>query len=553
LNLLLEDLTKNVQEYLKQEYHSVFNPIGVRDLTTDDSQWSWWIPLIDVLCDLPYPEQYRSKLINSLKRYYLGNTVQTDVIDEFERDYMPSKAIWWYTRDTFLYRLLNKTLRQHNIKLIFLFGFLVQDIYRQLTDEHEIFKLTHSTLTLYRGQTMSSVEITDLREGYKWIVNNSFFSTSLDRSVALSFLNRTLSPNNSEFQNVLFEIEIDVRQPSPRPYAGVSHLSEFANETEIIFMYGTEFKRGNAFYDDNENIWIVKLELIHNKGDIDLKSAKRRKTLCECIQLLPSHIWMAPLEDQEIIFNELIHLYPSQRWLTAAKLSFLAQRQSFNTALSNYEQAFKILIEYTNDHELKDTISIYHIIRDIADWCRYKLKIDNQINVKHAEEIVETILKYCAASVVGSCFDAIADLYNRMSKYDDALINYEKAIQLYMRHDSQEDRYAITRIYPKVVKIYTEQKQDHHSALKFQLIQHDHALKVSEDFYNYSSGNTKKESVADSHAQLGDIYNALKRYNLANEHYTHAVKLYQEIQFERVQKKIPAIEQKMKTLQTFLA
>jgi hypothetical protein len=43
----------------------------------------------------------------------------------------------WYTRDSFLYRVVNMALRSKNIVIIWKFRFIIQDIYQQLEALHE--------------------------------------------------------------------------------------------------------------------------------------------------------------------------------------------------------------------------------------------------------------------------------------------------------------------------------------------------------------------------------------------------------------------------------
>jgi hypothetical protein len=51
------------------------------------------------------------------------------MIDEFEMDYSSENALWWYSRDSFLYGMLNKALRTQDIDTLFLFRFFIRDIY----------------------------------------------------------------------------------------------------------------------------------------------------------------------------------------------------------------------------------------------------------------------------------------------------------------------------------------------------------------------------------------------------------------------------------------
>jgi hypothetical protein len=64
------------------------------------------------------------------------------VIEEFAQEYDSSKAIYWYTKDSFVYRDINMALRTDNILIIYKFRFIIQDIYRQLKTLYEQQKKT---------------------------------------------------------------------------------------------------------------------------------------------------------------------------------------------------------------------------------------------------------------------------------------------------------------------------------------------------------------------------------------------------------------------------
>ena len=73
--------------------------------------------------------------MNSLIFYegkYEGNDSQLNMIYEFRLSYSPDKALQWYTRESFFYRVLNKALRTQNIELLFLLRSFISDIGQQL-------------------------------------------------------------------------------------------------------------------------------------------------------------------------------------------------------------------------------------------------------------------------------------------------------------------------------------------------------------------------------------------------------------------------------------
>jgi hypothetical protein len=88
-------------------------------------------------------------MLDESRRFYNNQPAELDKIDEFDQDYEASQSIRWYTRDSFLYRLLNKALRTKNILIILKFRFILQDINKQLKDlQHKQKQQTNSHIKM---------------------------------------------------------------------------------------------------------------------------------------------------------------------------------------------------------------------------------------------------------------------------------------------------------------------------------------------------------------------------------------------------------------------
>ncbi|CAF1108164.1 unnamed protein product [Didymodactylos carnosus] len=328
---LLVALQTDVESCLKEEKKNVLNESNRKDQSIDLWLHSWWPEFIDILCYLPYPSLIcRERLVTTLKNYYDGKNEELRVFDEFERDYTPSKAVRWYTRDTFLYRILNRALRQHNVEIVFLFGFFIRDLYRQLKEEYEKFKAKKVTTTVYRGQIMSLDEIQTIKAHSRYgFAVNSFFSTSDNQSVSLDFLHRSsLSITDTPgLAKIMIEIELDTRQNRSRPFASIYHLSEFSNENEFLFMTGINLRRVKVLFnqeDDDDKIYTMKLTLKDDrtvKDDADFQNLSERKLLKKCTDLLCDCIdkGSSGKETAAVIFSELIDWFPAEAgWLNIA-------------------------------------------------------------------------------------------------------------------------------------------------------------------------------------------------------------------------------------------
>ncbi|CAF4696697.1 unnamed protein product, partial [Rotaria socialis] len=118
---------------------------------------------------------------------------------------------------------------------------------------------------------ISSNELETLRQSCDQFISiNSFFSTSIDKEQALSFLNSCDVGDNIE--PVLFEIDANPALVTSKPFADVSLYSEFTDESEVLFMLGSIFRLKNVKRRSDGKVWIVRMTLCSD-DDHDLKQA----------------------------------------------------------------------------------------------------------------------------------------------------------------------------------------------------------------------------------------------------------------------------------------
>lgn len=404
---LLIKLKQDIRNYMSNDRNQLPGSLHGAEMPTDkstDESHSWFLTFIDIVCYLPYPENYFSLFVDAMKDYYAENEAEIRLIETFAVEYKSSEALNWYTRPTFLYRIMNKGLRQQKIEQTLLFGFFIQDIYRQLQVEHDRFKTMHANVTkVFRGQVMSLDEIKYLRPCGN-IVINSFFSTTADRSVALFFLDAMAQPD-SEFQRVLIEIDIptttEESEPDKqnqnrirsRPFADISHLSSIADESEILFMIGTLFIILYHGYNEEENLWTLKLALNYdNQVKFDehfmLSDGSPRRILKNCISSLPSFPFTYMKEDpfQVIcnIFTELKVLYSNERWIEGYELWYMAKYKSQKAVqtqtnltylIATCNSTLSLFADYLNDDELNCSIDTGNIHFEIG--CEYERALNS--------------------------------------------------------------------------------------------------------------------------------------------------------------------------------
>ena len=214
-------------------------------------------------------EKTKNEFIGICKEIYKNDRNTLDEIDEFGKSYKKEQALYWYTQDSFVHKLLNGAMRQNNTRLILMFRFFIIDMYKQLAEQSEepvmlenqddLFPKYH----VYRAQIMSKDELDRLRKSLGQIIAmKSFLSTSLDRRVALFFLGEP--DEQSQPSLVLVLIQVDLGHYNTcfddiRPFANITVHSQFGEaEEEVLFMSGSSF-RVVEIRRSEKGIWYVSL------------------------------------------------------------------------------------------------------------------------------------------------------------------------------------------------------------------------------------------------------------------------------------------------------
>jgi hypothetical protein len=201
----------------------------------------------------------KNEFLNYCKKEYAKDNLQLNIIGEFEENYSSDRALTWYTRNCFLYRLLNKALHMQNIDALYLFAFCIRDLQQQL--KRNQYSLPIHT---YRGQLMSKKEVQQLKNSTGQLISmNSFFSTTFDREVAIMFSGDTGTANN-DYQPVLFEIQADPQIDGIKPFADITHFSYINDEEEVLMMLGSIFRLVRIRYEGQ--LCVIQLVLCSENG-----------------------------------------------------------------------------------------------------------------------------------------------------------------------------------------------------------------------------------------------------------------------------------------------
>jgi hypothetical protein len=81
---------------------------------------------------LKFQDDSTSELVEYCRTVYADNPSQLAIIKEFERDYKAKNAILWYTKECFLYKMINKALRTQHIETLYNMRTFLRHLHQQL-------------------------------------------------------------------------------------------------------------------------------------------------------------------------------------------------------------------------------------------------------------------------------------------------------------------------------------------------------------------------------------------------------------------------------------
>ncbi|CAF1318058.1 unnamed protein product [Adineta steineri] len=275
--------------------------------------------IIDVILRMnKIPLNQNKELIDLCQNAYSDNPIELENIEQFVLTYTPNQALWWYTSNTFLFRILNKAFRVDNTNLLYLLRSYIYDLHVQLQQCQ-----SHSCLRVYRGQLITLEELNHLNDSIgHYISIKSFFSTSLNRDLAIFYLG--LSQDcTTNFRRILFEINADPNIDSIKPFANISSFSAFPNEEEVLFAPRTIFQIENIIFDRQDEIYCIQMTLCGEKqnhlNDIYEQNRKHygggEQKVTNLLTLGIVFQRMGKLDDAEILYRRQLEEFSSKNIL----------------------------------------------------------------------------------------------------------------------------------------------------------------------------------------------------------------------------------------------
>ncbi|CAF2083238.1 unnamed protein product [Rotaria magnacalcarata] len=252
-------------------------------------------------------------------------------VNEFEKNYSHNTALLWYTKSSFVYRMLNTALRKQNVDTIYRMRFIIRDLEQQLKELQRSF-----SEPVYR-----------------------------DYKTAKCF---ACGPSNSEQIGVVFKIKADHQSPGIKPFADISSSSIIPSEEETLFLLGSIFRVDSEPREKN-GIWKIKLTLCSDH-DQDVKSIfdhlQNESSQCELNLLAFGNVLhdMGKFDQAKSYYDQCLDILPSNDDLGKAYCYYLlgliaTEKDDNKSALNWFEKSLNIrsCILQPSDPSIADTFN----------------------------------------------------------------------------------------------------------------------------------------------------------------------------------------------------
>jgi hypothetical protein len=354
-----------------------------------------------------FENEAKNEFIAFCRTHCAYNNEQLQVIDDFEKNYRPQKALWWLTEPCFVSRILNRAECTKEFDIIYKIAFFLKHVQTQLANRHDnTLAQMQNTLIVYRGKTMSSDDFETLVRsncgGLLSFVN--FLEANVDKEVALDFIRRRRKTHH-ELTAVVFEIHIE-----PTVYSTKSPFALLDSESKkggIFFARSTVFRIESVEQTtDCVALWIVKLTLV---GDDDE----------QLIRL------MEPLQSNDVLANPLSYM------------GTLLMR------MEEYQRNEKFYLALLSDASvLSQPPRLVRVHNGLAASYIYKKEHAKALEQLHKS--LDISLTYLPAEHpdLVPLYDSIGGIQRELGDYVQAVHNYERAVTLLEnnQHISSDDQ-----------------------------------------------------------------------------------------------------------------
>ncbi|CAF0778755.1 unnamed protein product [Adineta steineri] len=473
----------------------------------------------EILLEIEYSRKAIKDLAVCCREIFIGNSIELKIINEFENDYRPKRAIWWYTRECFTYKMLNEALRILDADIIINMGFFLCDVHQQIQQlyEQQVSTYGRKPFLVYRGQGLLKSDFEKLQKTKGGLMSfNNFLSTSKTEDVSLRFARR--ASTKPDTVGILFVMFIDPCIKST-PFASIKEETYFKKEDEILFSMHTVFRVGAIKQiDSNNQLYQVELQLTSDDDQqLRLLTGRIREetggnTGWKRLGALLVKIGQFNKADE--LYNVLLKKTSDEddRAFYYNQLGYVKDAQGdYKKAIWYYEQGLEIQQKTlpSNHFDLATSYNnIGFVYNKIGEYSKAISFHEKALGIR--EKTLSSNHPHLAIS-----YNNIGLVYCYMRKHSKALSFFEKALEIFER-TLPLNHPDLAASYNNIGGVY-DKMGEYSKALSF----HEKALGIKQ-----RTLPSNHPDLAISYNNIGLVYDKMGEYSKTLSYYEKAVEIW---------------------------
>lgn len=377
------------------------------DLAKESGSFIWHQLLPNILKEMPNNEQTKQEMLDYCTNYYRSNEEELKNIECFRTSYKSDKAIEYYTKNSFLYKLLNKALRTEDIGLLIIFRVFTIDLCTQLEKEKKQLQ-DIEPFTVYRAQQITKVDFEKFKKHIgSLIVTNGFLSASYEKRLCRESLNSL--PLRDNKLRILIIIKVDPKLQTIA-YADISHQSESEFGKQILFSLGTVFRIDACEFDE-----------IHQLAKLTITAT----------------------DEGADTLQSVLDMHKKKLSISSPLISFGFLLLNQMKAIDRAQLYFQILMEILpKDHpyisEVYHQMGVIHYRKACQSYYDSKGK---DLALEMFEKALEIRLSTLGEQdlLIANSMNNIGSIYNDRGDYDRALEYYQRGLDIIENSNSKEN------------------------------------------------------------------------------------------------------------------
>ncbi|CAF2903158.1 unnamed protein product [Rotaria sp. Silwood2] len=431
-----DDLINSIQQnidVLKNDLQSFSiytqNKKSTHNISKESASFLWFILFKNVILALSQDKQAKQDMINKLKERYQNNNRQLKLIEHFDKTFRIEDSIKWYTRQQFIYKTINRSLRTKNINELYGYRYFIGSLSKNLSDQYNLIKDYGAKLILYHGVHLSNNEIDKLKTNEGNLISmNGFLSTTLSKSVALKFT----GISNENRHRVLFEIECDTDLIESVILASIDEYSHILDEQDILFDLGATFEILSVI--KYNNLYLIKIKATDEGTKIIKEYIElNRQEMITTSTVILWGILLIEMDQYDNAIKYFNYLLSNAKEKNISEiyinlgLAYL-KLGKIDDAIKNYHSAYD-LIKRKNGSKINNHSILAYL------GTTYRLNGNYEIALSFFNKYIEDLstnqnLNILKKQNYSPALINIANIYFNMSDYDRALEMYLKSLEI---------------------------------------------------------------------------------------------------------------------------